>query len=162
MDPRSRPHLIGRIRSRLGAANGRCGRDVGRPTLLKRTPPLEHHYFCKENFVFYTRYVFGPLSGGTKGLFDAVRGEEEINGWDRLDEEITKLRVTRLINVSQSVSCRIGNSLNMIRLLSASFYGEIHIMYDVDDTVNSILAGLRTEMLYKLASGERSAIVAGL
>ncbi|ERN12976.1 hypothetical protein AMTRI_Chr11g151480 [Amborella trichopoda] len=108
-----------------------------------------------ENLQYYTGcgYAGGAITGGAKGLIQGLTASEH--------GDTMKLRVSRVLNASGHTGRRYGNTLGVIGLLYAGLESSITAYRDTDDIANSIVAGLGTGVLYKMASGPRSAALAG-
>ncbi|XP_052182104.1 mitochondrial import inner membrane translocase subunit TIM23-1-like isoform X2 [Diospyros lotus] len=108
-----------------------------------------------ENLTYYTGigYLGGATAGAVKGFAEGVRASEP--------GDTAKLRVNRILNASGQAGRRIGNRAGVIGLMYAGMESGLVALRDTDDMINSVAAGLGTGMLYKAASGPRSAAVAG-
>ncbi|CAH1450549.1 unnamed protein product [Lactuca virosa] len=72
-----------------------------------------------------------------------------------------KLRVNRILNASGHAGPTIGNRACVIGLLYTGMECGMVKARDVDDIINSAVAGLATTTLYKEAVGPKSVVVAG-
>ncbi|KMZ75935.1 Mitochondrial import inner membrane translocase subunit tim23 [Zostera marina] len=108
-----------------------------------------------ENLTYYTGcgYLVGAVSGAGKGLVEAVRATEP--------GDTFKLRVNRVLNSSGQAGRRVGNRCGVIGLMYAGIESALVTVRDTDDLLNSVVAGLGTGVLFKAASGPRSAAIAG-
>ncbi|KAL8522578.1 hypothetical protein ACS0TY_012652 [Phlomoides rotata] len=108
-----------------------------------------------ENLTYYTGigYLAGATGGAAKGL---AAGVKSIETTDTL-----KLKINRILNGSGHAGRQIGNRCGVIGLMYAGLESGMVVVRDTDDVINSVVAGLGTGVLYKAASGPRSAAVAG-
>ncbi|CAI9757689.1 unnamed protein product [Fraxinus pennsylvanica] len=108
-----------------------------------------------ENLTYYTGigYLAGSSAGAAKGF---ISGVKSIESTDTL-----KLKINRVLNGSGHTGRQIGNRCGVIGLLYAGIESGMVYYRDTDDVINSVVAGLGTGVLYKAASGPRSAAVAG-
>ncbi|KAL6585176.1 hypothetical protein OROMI_004465 [Orobanche minor] len=108
-----------------------------------------------ENLTYYTgiAYLAGATTGGAKGF---VSGVKAIEPTDTL-----KLKINRILNGSSHTGMQIGNRCGVIGLMYAALESGMVAVRDTDDAMNSVVAGLGTGVLYKAASGPRSAALAG-
>ena len=108
-----------------------------------------------ENLTYYTGcgYLSGAVAGGMLGLVDGFRAAEQ--------GDTAKLRVNRLLNASGHRGRSYGNKMGVVGLLYAGIESGIVHFRDKDDVLNSVMAGLGTGALFKIASGPRAAAFAG-
>ncbi|XP_078446118.1 translocase inner membrane subunit 23-2 [Wolffia australiana] len=125
------------------------------PEFLFQEESIAQRRSWGENLTYYTGcgYLSGSIAGASKGLIEAVRSAEK--------GDSLKLRVNRVLNSSGQAGRRIGNRLGVIGLMYAGLESGMVMARDDDDWVNSVVAGLGTGVLFKAASGPRSAAVAG-
>lgn len=72
-----------------------------------------------------------------------------------------KLKINRILNGSGHAGRQYGNRCGVIGLMYAGLESGMVAVRDTDDVINSVVAGLGTGVLYKAASGPRSAALAG-
>ncbi|GLJ53271.1 hypothetical protein SUGI_1135260 [Cryptomeria japonica] len=122
--------------------------------LFQEEAALKRRSFS-DNITFYTgcAYLTGAVTGAGVGLVQGVKAGE---AGDSL-----KLRINRVLNGSGHTGRKFGNRLGVIGLLYAGVEGGIVAARGEDDSINSILAGLGTGVLFRAAAGIRSAAVAG-
>lgn len=108
-----------------------------------------------ENLQYYTGsgYLTGAITGAAKGSIEGLRSAEP--------GDTLKLRINRLLNSSGQTGRRFGNSLGIVGLIFAGLESAMVAGRGTDDLLNCVVAGLGTGVLYKAASGPRSAAVAG-
>jgi import inner membrane translocase subunit TIM23 len=108
-----------------------------------------------ENLTYYTGcgYLSGAVAGGAMGLVEGYRAAEP--------GDTAKLRVNRLLNASGHRGRSYGNKMGVVGLLYAGMESGIVHYRDKDDVLNSVMAGLGTGALFKIASGPRAAALAG-
>ena len=125
------------------------------PEFLFQEESIAQRRSWGENLTYYTGcgYLSGSVAGASKGLFEAVRASEK--------GDTMKLKVNRILNTSGQAGRRIGNRIGVIGLMYAGLESGMVMARDTDDWVNSVVAGLGTGVLFKAASGPRSAAVAG-
>ncbi|XP_076885729.1 mitochondrial import inner membrane translocase subunit TIM23-1-like [Bidens hawaiensis] len=108
-----------------------------------------------ENLTYYTGigYLAGAVAGAGKGCTTAVKTFETA--------DTAKIRVNRILNGSGEWGRRYGNRAGVIGLLYAGMESGMVAVRGTDDVINSVVAGLGTGVVYRAASGIRSAAVAG-
>lgn len=140
--------------------------DLQVPTnMLYKLPTSPEHLFpeesllqrrsWEENLTYYSGigYLAGSSAGAAKGFISGLKSIEST--------ATLKLRINRVLNGSGHAGCQIGNRCGIIGILYAGLdSGIVHYMGS-DNVINSVVAGLGTGVLYKAASGPRSAAVAG-
>ena len=125
------------------------------PEYLFEEEALRKRRSWGENLTFYTgfSYLGGAVVGGAKGTFDGLRSAEY--------GESLKVRVSRVLNSGGHTGRRLGNSAGMLGLIYGGLDSLIFHYRDTDDVLGSVLAGLGTGSIYRIASGVRSAAIAG-
>ncbi|KAG6399836.1 hypothetical protein SASPL_141321 [Salvia splendens] len=113
---------------------------------INRVAPL-----LGENITYYTG--IGYLAGAAQGLATAVKATEPT--------DTTKLKINRILNGLGHRGRQIGNRCGVIELMYAGLESGMVTWRDTDDVINSVVAGLATGALYKAASGQRAAALAG-
>ncbi|CAI9753744.1 unnamed protein product [Fraxinus pennsylvanica] len=108
-----------------------------------------------ENLTYYTGigYLAGSSAGAAKGFKSGIKSIEAT--------DTMKLRINRILNGSGHTGRQIGNRCGIIGLLYAGLESGVVHFRDSDDVISSLVAGLGTGVLYKAASGPRSAAVGG-
>ncbi|KAG9455200.1 hypothetical protein H6P81_008104 [Aristolochia fimbriata] len=108
-----------------------------------------------ENIQYYSGigYLTGAVIGAGKGSVEGLRAAER--------GESLKLRINRFLNASGRAGGKLGNFMGIVGLIFAGLESGIVAMRDNDDTISSVIAGLGTGVLYRAASGPRSAAFAG-
>ncbi|CAL9219611.1 unnamed protein product [Arabidopsis halleri] len=109
-----------------------------------------------ENLTFFTGwgYVTGSVLGAVKGTFNGIGAAER--------GESLKIRTNRILNSGGLFARRGGNCLGSIGLMFAAMESGVTYLRDGDDSsLTTVIAGLATGVLYRAASGPRSAVVAG-
>lgn len=125
------------------------------PEFLFQEESLAQRRSWGENLTYYTGigYLAGSTGGAAKGFVSAVKAIEPT--------DTLKLKINRILNGSGHSGRQIGNRCGVIGLLFAGLESGMVAIRDTDDVINSVVAGLGTGVLYKAASGPRSAAVAG-
>lgn len=109
-----------------------------------------------ENLTFFTGwgYVTGSVLGAAKGTIDGIRAAER--------GDSLKIRTNRILNSGGFVARRSGNCLGSVGLMFAAMESGVTYLRDGDDgSLTTVIAGLATGVVYRAASGPRSAVVAG-
>ncbi|KAF9625606.1 hypothetical protein IFM89_024379 [Coptis chinensis] len=109
-----------------------------------------------ENVTYYagSGYLTGILLGGSRGIYEGIKSGEK--------GESRKIRVSRILNSTGARGSKLGNSLAALGLIYAGLESGIVGYRNTDDVWNNVLAGLGTGAFYKVASGPRTAVVAGV
>ncbi|CAH1424093.1 unnamed protein product [Lactuca virosa] len=125
------------------------------PEYLFQEESIAQRRSWAENLTYYTGngYLNDAVVGAWNGLVEGVKDSEA--------GDTMKLRVNRILNASRHEGRTIGNRAGVIGLLYAGMESGMVMARDVDDIINSVVAGLATGALYKAATGPRSAAVAG-
>ncbi|KAL6559984.1 hypothetical protein OROGR_005101 [Orobanche gracilis] len=108
-----------------------------------------------ENLTYFTgiAYLAGATTGAAKGFASGVKAIEPT--------DTLKLKINRVLNGASHTGGQFGNRCGVIGLMYAGLESAMVAVRDTDDTMNSVVAGLGTGVLYKAASGPRSAALAG-
>ncbi|KAL1211646.1 Mitochondrial import inner membrane translocase subunit TIM23-3 [Cardamine amara subsp. amara] len=109
-----------------------------------------------ENLTFFTGwgYLSGAVLGAAKGSIDGLRTAER--------GESLKIRANRVLNSGGLVARRGGNCLGSLGLMFAVLESGVTHLRDGDDgLLSTVIAGLATGVIYRAASGPRSAVIAG-
>lgn len=119
-----------------------------------------HRRGWSENLTYYSGvgYLTGVIGGAGKGLTEGVKSKPE-SGIDT-----PKLRMNRILNATGNSGRRAGNVMGVLGLFYAVSESGINYISDglTSDGFNAVAAGATTGSLFKLASGPRTAIVAGV
>ncbi|KAL6899498.1 hypothetical protein ACP4OV_006156 [Aristida adscensionis] len=110
-----------------------------------------------EDLTLYTGvgYLGGCAAGGLVGLKRAVAEAER--------GESAKLRLSRALNGCGAVGRSFGNRLGVLAMLfAASEIGVREYRSGADDWITTVGAGASAGALYRMPSGPRAAIVAGV
>ncbi|KAL5703830.1 hypothetical protein ACHQM5_022334 [Ranunculus cassubicifolius] len=133
--------------------------------IYRNIPTTPEHLFPEEvaahrrgwadNLQYYTgtMYLTGAAIGGAKGTIQGLKAAE-------LNEGL-KLRVNRVLNSGGGAGRRLGNSMGVVGLLFGALESGISAYSHYDDTTNTILVGLGTGSIYRIAQGPRSIAIAG-
>ncbi|KAF5198935.1 Mitochondrial import inner membrane translocase subunit tim23-3 [Thalictrum thalictroides] len=109
-----------------------------------------------ESIQYYTgsMYLTGAILGGAKGSVEGIMAAER--------SDTTKIRVNRILNAGGHVGRKYGNSLGVLGFMFGVMEGGIIYCRNGEDGISStVLAGLGAGAVYKIASGPRSAALAG-
>lgn len=131
-------------------------RNIYQPELLFEEEGQNNRRTWSDNLQFYTgsMYASGAISGGVKGTLEGLKSAEAKEG--------LKLRLNRVLNAGGGTGRRLGNTMGVVGLIFGAMETGINHYSHLDDTINTVLAGLGTGVLFKVASGPRGAAIAGV
>ncbi|KAL7114040.1 hypothetical protein ACP275_04G095900 [Erythranthe tilingii] len=125
------------------------------PEFLFQEEAIAQRRSWGENLTYYTGigYLAGATVGAAKGLGTGVKSIERT--------DTLKLKINRILNGSGHAGRQVGNRCGVLGLMFAGLESGMVAFRETDDSINSVVAGLGTGVLYKAAAGPRSAVVAG-
>ncbi|KAL6496941.1 hypothetical protein OROGR_028870 [Orobanche gracilis] len=109
----------------------------------------------ESDLLYYTgiAYLAGATTGAAKGFASGVKAIEPT--------DTLKLKINRILNGSCHTGRQVGNRCAVIGLMYVGLESGMVAVRNKDDAMNSAIASLGTDALYKAASGPRSAALAG-
>ncbi|KAF9594959.1 hypothetical protein IFM89_035529 [Coptis chinensis] len=116
---------------------------------------LKNNRSLTEDITYYagTGYLTGAILGGLKGTIEGLKSAEL--------GDAKKIRINRALNAGGLRGRKFANVLGCLGLIYAGMENGVGAYRGSDDLVTSVIAGLGTGAIYRMASGLRGAAVAG-